>query len=94
MLTGPPDVPPTLVSTDFVDDVFGGPIYENFGDVTYTVTFSEDMDHTTITTADFDNAGTATATIVSVTETSGAGFPSVFSVVDSPSSPGTLQLQV
>jgi autotransporter-associated beta strand protein len=79
--------PPTL--TSITDNVSGGPV--NIGaTVTYTVTFSEDMDDTTVTTADFGNNGTAVATIDSVTETT----PGVFSVVVTPTSPGTLVLRI
>ncbi len=79
--------PPTLVS--ITDNVSGGPV--NIGAaVTYTVTFDEDMNDATVTTADFGNNGTAVATIDSVTETT----PGVFSVVATPTSPGTLVLSI
>ena len=60
--------PPTLTSSAIVDDKSGGPVTVNTL-VTYTVTFSEDMDASTVTAADFGNAGTAAVTIGTVTET-------------------------
>lgn len=80
-------VPPTLVS--IVDDTSPASVVANTL-VTYTVTFSEDMDAGTVTAADFSNAGTAAVTIGTVTETS----PGVFTVPVTPTSGGTLQLQV
>jgi hypothetical protein len=58
--------------------------------VTYTVTFSEDMDASTVDAADFGNAGSSTITVGSITETS----PGVFSVGVTPTSVGTLQLKI
>jgi hypothetical protein len=58
--------------------------------VTYTVTFSEDMDASTVDAADFGNEGSSTITVGSITETS----PGVFSVVVTPTSVGTLQLKI
>jgi autotransporter-associated beta strand protein len=81
--------PPTLANTDIVDNKSGGPVMVNTL-VTYTVTFSEDMDAATVSAADFGNAGTASFSIGTVTETS----PGVFSVPVTPSSAGTLQLKV
>ncbi len=61
------------------------------GDVlTYTVSFNEDIDASTVTASDFGNAGAAGATIGAITETS----PGVFSVQVTATSPGTLVLQV
>ena len=53
--TGTPDTtPPTLSSSNIVDDKSGGPV--SVGTlVTYTVTFSEDMDASTVTAADFED---------------------------------------
>jgi hypothetical protein len=81
---------PTLAPAGFVDGTTG---FVKVGDVlTYTVTFSEDIDSATVTTADFGNAGTATVAIASVTETSpGSG---VFNVTVTANSEGTLQLKV
>jgi len=88
----PPDTTaPTLASSDIVDNQGGGPI-DAFTLVTYTVTFSEDMDDGTVSAADFGNSGTATFTVGTVTETApGSG---VFSVPVTPTSNGTLALQV
>ncbi|MGL5019015.1 MAG: cadherin-like beta sandwich domain-containing protein [Luteolibacter sp.] len=81
--------PPSLVSSAIVDDKDGAPI--TVGSlVSYTLTFSEDMNASTISAADFGNAGTASISIGTVTETT-AG---VFIVPVTPSSGGTLQLQV
>ncbi|BCX48667.1 hypothetical protein HAHE_25750 [Haloferula helveola] len=90
LFTGVPDTdPPTLSAGGFVDDQSGGPVL--VGDlVTYTVTFSEDMDDSTVTAADFGNAGSSTLSIGAVIETS----PGVFTVEVTPTSAGTLQLQV
>ncbi len=80
-------IAPTLNS--IVDDKNGSSVAVNTM-VTYTVTFNEDMDASTVSAADFGNAGTATVTIGTVTETT----PGVFTVQATPSSAGTLQLQV
>ena len=87
--TVPDSIPPTLASSGIVDDKGGANVTEN-DLVTYTVTFSEDMDAATVGVADFSNAGSAPVTIGTVTETS----PGVFSVQMTPTSPGTLRLQV
>ena len=81
--------PPTLVGSAIVDDKSGNPVPVNTL-VTYTVTFSGDMDASTVSAADFGNAGTAVATIGTVIETA----PGVFSVPVTPTGVGTLQLRV
>ena len=86
---GSDSTPPTLSGGDIVDDASGAPVLEN-SLVTYTVTFSEDMDATTVDAGDFGNAGTAALTIWGVSEVS----PGVFRLDVSPTSTGTLQLQV
>jgi hypothetical protein len=58
--------------------------------VTYTVTFSEDMDASTVSAANFGNAGSATTTIGTVAETT----PGVFTVPVTPTGAGSLQLQI
>ncbi|NNM30642.1 MAG: hypothetical protein HKO57_14065, partial [Akkermansiaceae bacterium] len=59
---------------------------------TYTVTFSEPMDATTVDVGDFDNtAGTAPVTIDSVSAT---GDTAVFEVAVTPTGAGTIQLQI
>ena len=79
--------PPTLVS--IADDQSGGPITAGTL-VTYTVTFSSDMDDTTVSAADFDNAGTSAITIGTITETT----PGVFTIQVTPTDAGTLQLRI
>ena len=81
--------PPTLAGNSIADDKSGGPLTLNTL-VTYTVTFSEDLDASTVDAADFGNAGSATITLGTVTET----LPGVFSVQATPTSAGTLQLQI
>jgi hypothetical protein len=80
---------PTLAGSAIVDDKGGGPVGRDTP-VTYTVTFSEDMDASTVDAADFGNAGSSMITVGSITETS----PGVFSVVVTPTSVGTLQLKI
>jgi hypothetical protein len=81
--------PPTLAGSGIVDDKSGDPV-QPYTLVTYTVTFSEDMDSSTVTAADFGNTGSAAFTIGSVTETA----PGVFTVQATPIAGGTLQLRV
>lgn len=79
--------PPTLVSIH--DNQGGGPILIDTL-ITYTVTFSEDINAETISAADFTNAGTSAITVGSVTEIS----PGVFTVQVTPTTNGTLQLRI
>jgi hypothetical protein len=58
--------------------------------VTYTLTFSEDIDETTLSAVDFDNAGTSDIIVGTLTKT-GSG---VFKVHIQPRTSGTLQLQL
>jgi hypothetical protein len=90
VLSNPPAVAPVLVSV--TDDVFGGPIYQNHPGINFVVTFDIDMDDSTVSAADFENAATATATIAigAVSETA-AG---VFAVPVTITSPGTVILQI
>lgn len=88
-LTQQDTTPPVLNAADIVDNVNGGPVAPNTL-VTYTLTFNEDIDHTTVTAADFDNEGTATITIGTITETS----PGIFTVQITPTTAGTLQLRI
>ena len=83
------DSDPTLLPSSIVDDRDGDPVAIN-DLVTYTVTFSKDMDDTTVTKEDFDNAGTSDVTIGTVAETG----PGVFSVQATPTTAGTLILKV
>jgi autotransporter-associated beta strand protein len=83
------NTPPTLAGNNIVDDNGGGSVLTN-ALVTYTVAFNEDMNAATVSAADFGNAGSAAVTIVAVIETT----PGVFTVQATPTSAGTLQLQV
>ena len=85
--TGGDVTPPAIV--DITDDMGGATVLVNTA-VTYTVTFSEDINDATVTAADFGNAGTAAGVIGNVTETT----PGVFLVPVMPTSAGTLQLKV
>ena len=58
--------------------------------VTYTITFSEDIDGSSVTATDFSNAGTASISVGSIVESS----PGVFSVVITPTTGGTLKLRI
>jgi hypothetical protein len=79
---------PTL--TSFVDDKSGGPVLIN-QTVTYTVTFDEAMNASTVDASDFGNAYPTATTINSVAPTSN---PKVFLVQATPGAAGTLQLQI
>lgn len=79
--------PPTVLSIDDGDTDNSVVTGEK---LTYTVTFSEDIDSSTVTSADFDNAGTSTISVGNITETS----PGVFSVEVTPSTAGTLILRI
>lgn len=102
VLNGPPDLPPTLLSIK--DEFFeSGPnagfdkIWEDFSEVNYTVTFSDDMDESTVEAGDFENGGGATIGIGTVSETltpPSVTLPSEYGVQVLPSSTGTLQLQI
>ena len=82
--------PPTLAPTDIVDSRGGGPIGLSNPSVNYTVTFSKDMNVGTVSAADFGNAGDASVTIGTLTETT----PGVFTVPVTPTTAGSLRLQV
>ncbi|HCP12094.1 MAG TPA: hypothetical protein DIT89_07145, partial [Planctomycetaceae bacterium] len=85
--TVPDTTPPTVTSIDDGDadnNVIAGTL------MNYTITFSEDIDSTTVSAADFDNAGTSTITLGTITETT----PGVFSVQVTPTSGGTLILRI
>ena len=82
-------IPPTTAGSAIVDDKNGGPVAINTL-VTYTVSFSEEMDAGTVSAADFGNAGTAAISIGTVS----AIAPGVFTVPVTPTSTGTLQLQI
>ncbi|MFM8489415.1 MAG: Ig-like domain-containing protein, partial [Bacteroidota bacterium] len=78
---------PTVVSIDDGDadnSVVAGTL------MTYTVTFSEDINDSTVSITDFDNAGTSAISFGSITETA----PGVFSVQVTPTTGGTLILRI
>jgi len=79
--------PPSLAS--ITDNKSGGPVAIHTL-VTFTVTFTKDMDSGTVTAADFGNAGTAPITIGAISETS----PGIFTVQATPTGTGTLQLKI
>ena len=58
----------------------------------YTVTFSEDIDSTTVSAADFENAGTASVTIGTPSETTATS--GIFSVPVTADSAGTIILRI
>lgn len=58
--------------------------------ITYTVAFNEDIDQDTVTAADFRNAGTSAITIGTIFEVS----PGVFTVQVTPTTVGTVQLEI
>ena len=81
---------PTLASSDIVDDKSKSGNQVNPGDqVTYTVTFSENMDSSTVSADDFDNAGTATMVVGTITNRGGR-----YSIPVVAKSTGTLSLRV
>ena len=88
---------PMLASTDFVDDQGGSSVEANTL-VTYTVTFNEAMDESTVTAADFENAGTAPVTIeigvIEIAPDDPIPAPGLFSVEVTPTGGGTLQLGI
>ncbi len=83
-----PDVTAPTVSS-IVDDRSGNPVNLNIP-VIYTITFSEDINLATVSSADFDNAGTATVTFGTIAEPS----PGVVTIVVTATSTGTLQLRI
>ncbi len=78
---------PTVAA--ITDSVGGSPIIIGTP-VTYTVTFSEAIQASTVSSADFGNAGTSAGVIQSVSEISSG----VFSVQVTPTGAGTLRLKV
>ena len=81
-------IDPTLIS--FVDDRAGADFTFGTGSFVYTVTFSEPMDASTLTTADFENVGSATVTIDKIR---GTLNPAAFEVTVTPTTAGTVQLR-
>jgi Bacterial Ig-like domain len=87
VISGGDTTPPSVVS--IVDDDADNLVALNQL-VTYTITFSEDIDSTTVTASDFDNASSSSITIGTITETS----PGVFSVQVTPTSGNALRLRI
>ena len=79
--------PPTL--TSITDNVSGGPV-DIGATINFTVTFNEDIDAASVTSADFNNNGTAGITVGAISETS-AG---VFTVAVTANSAGSLKLRI
>lgn len=82
---------PILLPSDIVDDKGGGSVSPGTL-VTYTLTFSKDMNDQSVTSADFDNDGDALFSIGTITETSPTS--GIFTVQVTPSGPGTLRLRI
>ncbi|MFN9222255.1 MAG: beta strand repeat-containing protein [Planctomyces sp.] len=85
--TVPDSTPPSVLSIDDGDadnSVTAGTL------LSYTLTFSEDIDSTTVSSADFDNEGTSAVTFGTITETA----PGVFTVKVTPTTGGTLKLRI
>jgi len=83
-----PDTTPPIV-LNISDDRMGGPVVKN-SLVNYTLVFNESMDEATFDAADFENAGTASITVGSITQVA----PDEFIVPVTPTTSGTLQLAV
>lgn len=91
VITGVADTTaPSLVS--IVDDVGGGPSPVS-APITYTVTFDESMDASTLNTSDFENGAGSPATI-SIDSVTPTANDAVFEVVVTPSTTGDLLLQI
>ena len=80
-------VSPTLLN--MVDNKNGRPAPAN-SPISYTITFSEEIDIATVSAADFANAGTAPISIGAITQTT----PGVFTVLVTPTDAGNLRLKI
>ncbi|MFM8213142.1 MAG: Ig-like domain-containing protein, partial [Pirellula sp.] len=87
VIEGADTTPPTVVS--IVDNDSDNLVALN-QTVTYTISFSEDIDAATVTASDFDNAGSSSISIGAITETS----PGVFTVLVTPTSGTSLRLRI
>jgi hypothetical protein len=87
-IIGEDTTPPTLVALEH--DKGAGPVLVN-EPVTYTVTFSEAMNASSVNPADFGNT---TSTVIIVNSVTPTANPAVFTVVVTPTEPGLLQLQI
>ncbi len=81
---------PTVVITGpaALNPIYGTPT------ITYTLSFDEDIEPGTVDASDFGNAGTAPATIGTVTRTSVSPYPAVYTVEVVPSGAGTVDIEV
>ncbi len=84
--SGGDTTPPSVLS---IDDNASGAVLAGVP-LTYTIRFNEDINLATVLAANFDNSGTATVTIGAIAESS----PGVFTVIVTPTSPGTLRLRI
>jgi hypothetical protein len=87
VLDGADTTPPTVVS--IVDNDADSLVALN-QTVTYTISFSEDIDATTVSAGDFDNAGSSAISVGTITETA----PGVFTVQVTPTSGESLNLRI
>ena len=87
VISGGDTTPPSVVS--IVEDDADNLVALNQL-VTYTISFSEDIDAATVTASDFDNASSSSITIGTITETS----PGVFSVEVTPTSGSAIRLRI
>jgi hypothetical protein len=85
----PDTTAPTVTS---IDDGDADDIITTGATLAYTVTFSEDINASTVTATDFNNAGTASITIGAITETTAAS--GVFTVHVTPTTAGTIILRI
>jgi hypothetical protein len=85
----PDTTAPTVTSIDDGDADNTVQINET---LTYTVTFSKDINASTVTAADFNNAGTASITIGTITETTATS--GVFTVRVTPTTNGSIILRI
>ncbi|MFK7849884.1 MAG: DUF6288 domain-containing protein [Akkermansiaceae bacterium] len=88
-VTPPDTTPPSLLASEIIDDQAGSNVV-NGTLVNYTLSFTEDIDETTLQAGDFSNAGSAQITIDGIIEI----LPGIFSVDVTPISIGSLQLAI
>lgn len=91
LVLGPPLNPDAPLLTDISDDFTGTEAVVNQV-ITYTLTFDQDMDDTTFDAADFANAGSSGITVGAITET--GPTTGIFTVEITPTTAGTLRLQI
>lgn len=86
-------VAPTVIS--FVDNVSGGPILETVQGLTYTVTFDEPVQASTVDASDFTNSASTTPSPITINSVTATTDPKVYTVsvgVNFPGGAGNLQL--